>query len=148
MLPGPAPPKRGTGCAVPTPVMEADPQPTVAIVEDDPDTLETLEFLLRDRGLRVRACPPRQDVQRYLYLADIRPELIIQDVRMGALDGIELFRHLRADPATRTVPVIFFTATEQRVMSRLPDYTQMGASFVGKPNLRQLCERIDHLLQR
>ena len=126
--------------------MQEHRQSTVAIVEDDPDTLETIEFLLRDRGLRVLACPPRQNVQHLL--VNIRPELIILDVRMGALDGIELFRHLRADPATRTVPVIFFTATEQRVMSRLPDYTQMGASFVGKPNLRQLCERIDHLLQR
>ena len=126
--------------------METHPQPTVAILEDDPDTLETLEFLLRDRGLRVLACPPRQDAQRLL--VDMRPELIILDVRMGALDGIELFRHLRADPVTGSVPVIFFTATEQRVASRLPDYTQQGASFVGKPNIRQLCERIDHLLQR
>jgi hypothetical protein len=43
--------------------------------------------------------------------------------------------------------VIFFSATEDRVRRRLPDYQERGASFVGKPSIAQLSARITELLQ-
>ena len=117
----------------------------VAILEDDPDLVEGLSFLLHTLGLEVWPCRPTPEAARTL--ADAQPQLIILDVRLGALDGIAVFHQLRADPTTRTIPVIFFTATEARVRQRLPDYEQEGASFVGKPNIAQLSTRIRQLLQ-
>ena len=116
----------------------------VAIPEDDPDLVEAMSFLLHDLGLTVLACRPTPDAARCL--GDVAPHLIILDVRMGALDGIDVFHQLRADPRTRTTPVIFFTATEQRVVARLPHYQQLGATFVIKPNIAQLSARITQLL--
>jgi CheY-like chemotaxis protein len=75
-----------------------------------------------------------------------QPRLVILDVRMGRIDGIDIFHQLRADPATRDIPVIFFTATEQRVSNRLPNFRQLGASFVIKPNIAQLSARIEEVL--
>jgi CheY-like chemotaxis protein len=79
-------------------------------------------------------------------LAAAQPQLIILDVHLSTLEGIAVFQQLRADPATRTIPVIFFTATEARVRQRLPDYEQQGASFVGKPNIAHLSAQIKQLL--
>jgi len=124
--------------------MQTQQRPTVALLEDDPDIVEALQFLLRDRGLRVLVCSLRHDVHRCL--VETQPRLIILDVRMGAVDGITVFQQLRADPAMGDVPVIFFTATEQRVVSRIPNYKELNASFVGKPNMRGLTDRIDAIL--
>ena len=124
--------------------MQTQQRPTVALLEDDPDIVEVLQFLLRDRGLRVFVCSLRHDVHRCL--VETQPRLIILDVRMGAVDGITVFQQLRADPTMVDVPVIFFTATEQRVVSRIPNYKELNASFVGKPNMRGLTDRIDAIL--
>jgi DNA-binding response OmpR family regulator len=124
--------------------MQAQQQPTVALLEDDPEIVEALQFLLRDKGLRVFVCSLRHDVLGCL--VDTHPQLIILDVRMGAVDGVTVFQQLRANPSMNSVPVILFTATEQRVTSRVPNYRELNASFVGKPNIRQLTDRIDRIL--
>lgn len=118
--------------------------PTIAFVEDDPEIVEVLSVLLQDMGLAAYACPPVLSATQHIIAA--RPSLVILDVRMGQVDGIDIFRQLRADPAMQDVPVIFFTATEQRVAARLPHYRELGASFVVKPNIAQLSERIEFLL--
>lgn len=119
--------------------------PTIAFVEDDPEIVEVLSVLLQDMGYLVAACAPGPHT--YHRIVQAQPQLIILDVRMGHVDGIDIFHQLRADPAMSDIPVIFFTATEQRVVSRLPHYREMGASFVTKPSIGQLSERIEQLLQ-
>jgi CheY-like chemotaxis protein len=118
---------------------------TVVILEDDAEVAHTLEAVLHEMGLRVLICSLRQGVLPCI--VDTLPHLVISDVRMGALDGIEIFQQLRADPRTRHIPVIFFTATEQRVRNRIPHYQEQNAYFVGKPNLPRLTTTIEELLQ-
>lgn len=119
--------------------------PTVVFVEDDPDIAEVLSVTLADMGYRAVACPPVPYAGQYIVAQ--QPQLVILDVRMGHVDGVDIFQHLRADPAMDDVPVIFFTATEQRVASRVPNYREQGASFVIKPSIAQLTERIEQLLE-
>jgi putative two-component system response regulator len=52
---------------------------------------------------------------------------------MPGLDGVEVFRQLRADPATRAIPVIFFTANAPKLQQRLPDYQTLGVELLPKP---------------
>ena len=117
----------------------------VVILEDDAEVTEILELVLRGLGVRVLICPLRQEV--LACIRETQPQLVVSDVRMGALDGIAIFQQLRADASTRHIPVIFFTATEQRVRSRLPDYQQQDAYFVGKPNLPALVAAVRDVLQ-
>jgi CheY-like chemotaxis protein len=118
---------------------------TVVILEDDAEVAHTLEAVLLEMGLRVLVCSLRHEVLPCI--VDTQPRLVVSDVRMGALDGVEIFQQLRADARTRHIPVIFFTATEQRVRNRIPDYQQQDAYFVGKPNIPRLTARIEQLLQ-
>lgn len=124
--------------------MSINTAPTVVFVEDDPEIVEVLNVVLGDMGCRAVACPPMSYAGQYI--VDMQPDLVILDVRMGRVDGVDIFEYLRADPATRDVPVIFFTATEGRVAGRVPNYHEQGASFVIKPNIAQLSERIEQLL--
>jgi putative two-component system response regulator len=83
-------------------------QRTILIVDDNPENLTVLGDLLHDR-YRVR---PAQSGARALQLAlqEPVPDLILLDVMMPNMSGYEVLEHLRAQPATRDIPVIFTTA--------------------------------------
>ena len=83
---------------------------TLLIVDDVPENLEVLAELLQSR-YRVRAA---QSGARALQGACTppRPDLILLDVMMPDMDGFEVAARLRADPATRDIPVIFVTALD------------------------------------
>ena len=79
----------------------------VLIVDDDPLTLDFLEIVLRDAGYApIRASNP---VEAYRQVEKERPDLIITDVRMPVLDGIELCAVIRAQ---HDVPMIIVTGSE------------------------------------
>ena len=109
------------------------PQATILIVDDNPENLMLLGELLSDL-YRVRAA---NSGPRALLLAqqEPQPDLILLDVMMPQLSGYEVLERLRAEPATRDIPVIFITAMnseddEQRGF-------EMGAvDYITKP-LRQ-----------
>lgn len=83
------------------------PQPTILIVDDTPDNLALMNALLKDR-YTVRVA---NSGERALKLAASHlPDLILLDVMMPGLNGYEVCQRLKADPATRDVPVIFLTA--------------------------------------
>ncbi len=85
-----------------------EPKATLLIVDDTPDNLTLMTGLLRDfyqirvanhgaRALKIAASEPN-------------PDLILLDIMMPEMDGYEVCRQLKADPKTRTIPVIFLTA--------------------------------------
>ncbi|MCB9740065.1 MAG: response regulator [Deltaproteobacteria bacterium] len=80
---------------------------TVLIVEDTPDVTRIIHLALR-RDFKVMAAP---DGLKGLELAlKYRPDLIITDLMMPGIDGLELVRRLRADAATAHTPIIMLTA--------------------------------------
>ncbi len=60
---------------------------------------------------------------------------------MQRVDGVTLFRRLKADSATRDIAVIFFTAFGAEVQQRVPNYRELGVQLLPKP-----CP-IDHIRQ-
>lgn len=92
--------------------MKPETRPTILIVDDSPENLAVLNGLLQpafrvlaattgERALRVAAAMPP-------------PDLVLLDVMMPGLDGYQVFERLRAEPATREIPVIFITALNGR----------------------------------
>ncbi|TWO79766.1 two-component system response regulator [Denitratisoma oestradiolicum] len=81
---------------------------TILIVDDSPENLAVLNDLLCPR-YRVRVATSGA---RALQIAGASPypDLILLDVMMPGMDGYQVFEHLRADPDTRDIPVIFITA--------------------------------------
>ncbi len=120
-------------------------QPTVVVVDDEPSIVELVHDLLADEGIPTASCPPGRDVPACIRMQ--QPQLVILDVRMPEIDGIEIFRQLRADPATRTIPVIFFVANADDVAHQLPDYQAQGASLLPKPfNREELLDVVQQAL--
>ncbi len=85
-------------------------QPTILIVDDTPENLSVLGELLQ-RDYRVRAA---NSGRRAIQIAHSQPtpDLILLDVMMPEMDGFAVLAQLRADPATRDIPVIFVTAMD------------------------------------
>jgi putative two-component system response regulator len=86
------------------------PAPTLLIVDDNPENLTVLGEILQSE-FRVRAAT---NGVRALELAALapRPALALLDVMMPDMDGYQLLARLRADPATRDIPVVFVTAMD------------------------------------
>jgi len=81
--------------------------PYVLVVEDDPGVAAVLQDLLLDEGYRVTV---NVDGQGLAAARADPPDLVLLDVMMPGMDGVEVCRRLRADPRTAAVPVLFLTA--------------------------------------
>ena len=121
-------------------------QKKILVVDDEADVTELLDYKLRQVGYAIRTL---NDPLRALGLArDFRPDLIILDVMMPELSGLQLLRMLRTDSLLRDLPVILLTArneTEDRVRG-----LETGADdYIPKPfDMRELFLRIQTLLKR
>ena len=85
------------------------PEPaTILVVDDTPANLSLMTGLLRD-DYKVKAAIDGEKALR-IAQASPPPDLILLDIMMPGMDGYEVCRRLKADPATRDIPVIFLTA--------------------------------------
>ncbi|MBL8359145.1 MAG: response regulator [Rubrivivax sp.] len=89
---------------------QAQPQPTVLVIDDVPENLLVVSELLREDGYVVRVARSGPAGLRHAKLVP-QPDLILLDVMMPQMDGYEVLRRLRADPETVEIPVIFVTAS-------------------------------------
>jgi DNA-binding response OmpR family regulator len=88
-----------------------DRQRTVLVVDDDPVILRLLEVNFEMEGFTVRMA---SDGQEGLDAAQAeRPDIIVSDVMMPKLSGLQLVAGLKADPATASIPVILLSAKAQ-----------------------------------
>ena len=108
---------------------QAGYQASILVVDDTPANLSLLSGLLSPRW-RVRLAPSGA---KALALARRQPpDLIVLDVMMPELDGYEVCRRLKADPATRDIPVLFLTALTQPE-DETRGFECGGADFIHKP---------------
>jgi CheY-like chemotaxis protein len=101
--------------------------PTVLIVEDDRPICDMLTDILEDAGYTVvAAANGRQALDR---LATLVPDLILTDIMMPEMDGLELCAALQAQPHLASIPVIVMSAVSQQ-----PLLAQCRcAAFLAKP---------------
>jgi CheY-like chemotaxis protein len=117
----------------------------ILVVDDEPGIREYLQTVLGGWGHTVLTA---SDGQEALPLAaQEQPDLILLDIRMPNLDGIETCKRLREQPTTRNLRVIILTAYDTR--DRLEDSIVAGADdFLGKPiNLTELRIRVSSMLR-
>lgn len=125
--------------------MEND-QYRILLVDDEPDVLEFLGYNLRKEGYQIFACNNGRDAIDTA--AKILPHLIIMDVMMPSMDGIEACREIKQSPELESTVIIFLTA-------RGEDYSQIAGfeagadDYVTKPiKPRVLISRVKALLRR
>ncbi|MBI2504745.1 MAG: sigma-54-dependent Fis family transcriptional regulator [Candidatus Latescibacteria bacterium] len=110
--------------------MSEDARPKVLIVDDVPANLNILRDALEKEAYRIFAATSGPGALR-IAVAN-RPELILLDVVMPEMDGYEVCRRLKADEATRDIPVIFITARDEKE-SLLRGFKAGGVDYVVKP---------------
>jgi CheY-like chemotaxis protein len=80
----------------------------ILIVDDNPQNLKLARVVLAKEGFDVRTASNAEDALQLL--RTVTPGLILMDVQLPGMDGLELTRRLKADPATRPIRVIALTA--------------------------------------
>lgn len=108
---------------------EAQPQATVLVVDDTPANLTLMAQVLKP-DYRVQLAVSGAKALELCHRQP--PDVIILDVMMPELDGYEVCRRLKADPATRRVPVIFLTALTD-ADDENAGFAAGGADFIHKP---------------
>jgi len=103
---------------------------TILVIDDEPALLLNMLEILGLEGFEAIGA---EDGQTGIQLAGKhRPDLIVCDIRMPEIDGFEVLKILRADPATRSIPVIFLSA--QASKEDIQQGIRLGAdSYVTKP---------------
>lgn len=114
--------------------------PTILIADDDEDVRELVAFRLGRAGYRT-VCASNGREALGLAVTD-KPDLCVLDVAMPEADGLEVTRALRANPATREMPVILLTALSQEADVRAGIVAGAHA-YIRKPfSHRELRERV------
>jgi len=83
----------------------------ILIVDDDVDTLRLVGLMLQRQGYQISAASNGE--QGLVKAFEEKPDLILLDVMMPDMDGYEVTRRLRSNPATATTPILMFTAKTQ-----------------------------------
>jgi DNA-binding response OmpR family regulator len=112
----------------------------VLIVEDEPDIRDLLVFHLERDGFQVTKCKSGAEALRLVRSA--QPDLVLLDLMLPEIDGLEVCRRLRHDPTTQAVPIVMLTARDDEVDRVLG--LELGADdYVIKPfSPRELVARI------
>ena len=119
-------------------------EPCVLVIDDEPDNFDVLETLLHDQNYQMHYCSNGLDA--LLSLDNIKPDIILLDVMMAGIDGIEFCYRIREIPKWEALPIIMVTA-----LSRPADQRrgfELGADdYLPKPfQLTELITRVQSLL--
>lgn len=124
----------------------------VILIEDNPDDIALVQRVVRKSGLEINLTVAGDGYDAIQSLFDGRkhpwpqPALILLDLRMSRMDGFEVLTRLRKEAATRLVPVVVFTSSNED--SDIRRSLELGAnSFVQKSvNYAELAEAIRSVL--
>jgi len=126
-----------------------DTKPVVLIADDEPEIVKIYQAKLEKAGFAV-VTAENGAVAIEAAKKDPRPNLVLMDVKMPVMDGVEAFVKLREDPATKDIKVVFLTAFSD---TRLPEVdnkfaAELGASdFIKKGiDLNELVEKVKQYL--
>lgn len=102
----------------------------ILIVDDTLANLQVLSSMLRERGYQVRGT---LDGETALMIAFTKPpDLILMDIRMPHMDGIEVCRQLKLNAATNDIPVIFLSALNE-LDDKIRAFSSGGVDYITKP---------------
>jgi CheY-like chemotaxis protein len=112
--------------------------PLILVAEDHPDSRDALRILLEVNGFRVETADDGK--QAVEMAAMLHPDLIIMDIMMPQMDGLEATRRLRSTSDFKTVPILALTAMDR---AREPVLAAGCDDYLSKPiDVRSFLQRI------
>jgi phosphate regulon transcriptional regulator PhoB len=121
-------------------------RPHVVLIEDEKDIVELVRYNFRKEGFEVAAFASGKEGLEHLRRAPA--DLVLLDIMLPDVDGLEICKRLRADERLRSLPVIFLTAKGEEIDRVLG--LELGADdYVVKPfSPRELVARVKAVLRR
>lgn len=118
----------------------SQPPATILIVEDNVKNVQVLGTILMDAKYRVAVA--NQGSLVFDLLPKVKPELILLDIMMPEMDGFEVCRRLKVEPASKDIPVIFLTAKSE-TDDIVRGFDLGGSDFITKPfRAKELLARV------
>jgi two-component system phosphate regulon response regulator PhoB len=118
----------------------------ILVVDDEPEAVELLEFNLKQAGFDVISAENGAEALKKARSA--LPSLIVLDLMLPEIDGLEVCKMLRRDPATAGIPIIMLTAKAAE-MDRIVGLEIGAEDYITKPfSPRELVLRVKKVLQR
>ena len=118
----------------------------ILVVDDEPDVTDLVAYHLKAKGFSVETI---NDAMASISRARVyQPDLLILDIMMPHLSGIQICRILRADPKLAKVPIIFLTAKAEP-HDRIEGLESGADDYMGKPfSPKELILRVESILRR
>ncbi|CAN5251079.1 hypothetical protein BH09BAC2_BH09BAC2_23350 [soil metagenome] len=117
----------------------------ILIVDDDKDLLQVVQSLLVKKGFEVEA---KDNWEEALSLIpSYQPQIILLDVFLAGIDGLEICKKVKSDPATRHIPIVIVSGYPSLAETVIYEYGADG--FVTKPfEVNDLIEKIHSVLSK
>ena len=119
--------------------------PSILVVEDSRAQAQTIKVVLEEAGYQVTLAYNGREGMEKLHRE--RPDVVVSDIVMPGMDGYELCRRLKGDPAFASIPVVFLTIKDD-VLDIVRGLDAGADSFVPKPfQIDYLCQRLEAVLE-
>jgi len=121
-------------------------QPKILIVDDEAQIHTVIGKLLVKEGYQVSSAYNAEEA--YQKIGAQKPDLVLLDVMMPKVSGIEICNKLKEDPATKDILILILSARDAQA-DRLEGLTHGADDYVSKPfHLRSLVRKIQHMLTK
>jgi two-component system phosphate regulon response regulator PhoB len=130
----------------PRPGQAAPPAPRILVVDDEEDLLELVRYNLTKEGYDVACVVSGEEALKAA--RKLPPDLIVLDLMLPAVDGLEVCRRLKADPKTRDILIVMLTAKGEEA-DMVAGLERGADDYIAKPfSPRVLSARVRALLRR
>lgn len=120
-------------------------QANILVVDDTPANLNVLSSILTQQGYKVR--PANSGELALMVVQHAAPDLILLDIQMPGLDGLEVCKRLKEQDQTRNIPIIFISALDD-VLDKVEAFEAGGADYITKPfQILEVLARVEHQLR-
>ena len=110
--------------------MSRKPKPKILVVDDQPINIKLLQRKLERQGMEVLIAYNGHECLKIV--RNTPPDLILLDIMMPEMDGIETCQHLKSNPVTETIPIIFITAKASKE-GKLEGLNAGAVDYITKP---------------
>lgn len=118
----------------------------ILIVDDEPQIHTVLGKLLTKEGYQISSAYNAEET--YRSIEKEKPDLIILDIMIPKVSGIEICNKLKGDPKTKDILILMLSAKDSQ-SDRLEGFHQGADDYVSKPfHLRSLVRKIQHMLAK